>query len=419
MTGPRTGRVLAACGRVAVGLAALASCARPESVATAVVTRGEFVREVVAEGTLRARRSTPLNAPVEAAGPLKVAWLAADGSRVGQGDVVARFDEVPWRLARQKAEDDIASVDSRIAKHEAQARAGSQGASLDAEIARRERELAERFQATDEGIFSRRDRIESAMDALLARERESHATSTLEVRERVARGEGRLLALERGNAERELERARAGLDALSLVAPHAGIVVFRRDWRMETIRPGDTVWPGQPVAEIPDLSELEAEVWVLEADAGGLAIGAMALITLDSVPDRQWQGKIARVDKVAKPRQRHVPVQYFGATVELGATETALMKPGQRVRARIEIERRADVLRVPLAALGERDGARVVRRRRGGAIETVEVEVLGVGAGIAAVGGGVEAGDVVLLGAAETVETNAGGRSEGGGESSR
>jgi multidrug resistance efflux pump len=385
-----------------VGLAAAVSCARTEPVATAVVTRGDFVREVVAEGTLRARRSTPLNAPVEAEGPLKVAWLAADGSRVGAGDVVARFDDVPWRLARQKAEDDIASVDARVTKHDARARAGSRAASLDAELARRERELAERFLATDEGIFSRHDRIESAMDARLARDRERHATSTLEVRERVARGEGRLLALERGDAERELDRARAGLDALSLAAPHAGLVVFRRDWRMETIRPGDTVWPGQPVAEIPDLAEMEAEVWVLEADAGGLAVGAKARIELDSVPDRLWQGEVARVDKVAKPRQRHVAVQYFGATVKLEATEPAVMKPGQRIRARIEIERRPGVLTVPLAALGERDGAKVVRRRRGGEIETVEIEVLGVGGGMAAVGGGVEEGDIVLLGEFET-----------------
>lgn len=404
---------------VASGCAAMFACARPEPVATAVVTRGDFVREVVAEGALRARRSTPLNAPREAEGPLKVAWLAPDGARVGQGEVVARFDDVPWRLARRKAEDDIASVDSRIAKHEAQAQAGSQGASLDAELARHERELAERFLATDEGIFSRHDRIESAMDAQLARERERHASSTLEVRERVARGEGRLLALERGGAERELDRARAGLDALSLLAPHAGLVVFRRDWRMETIRLGDTVWPGQPVAEIPDLSEMEAEVWVLEADAGGLAVGAKARIALDSVPDRQWQGEIARVDKVAKPRQRHLAVQYFGATVKLEATEAALMKPGLRVRARIEIERRADVLRIPLAALGERDGAKIIRRRRGGATETVVVEVLGVGGGIAAVEGGVEAGDVVLLGADGAARTPEAGRPGAGEERPR
>lgn len=392
------------CALAALGLAALASCARSEPVATAVVTRGDFVREVVAEGTLRARRSTPLNAPVEAEGPLKVAWLATDGARVGEGDVVARFDDVPWHLARQKAEDDIASVDSRIAKHEAQARSGSRGASLDAEIARRERELAERFLATDEGIFSRHDRIESAMDARLAREREDHATSTLKVRERVARGEGRLLALERGEAVRGLDRARAGLDALALVAPHEGLVVFRRDWRLETIRPGDTVWPGQPVAEIPDLSEMEAEVWVLEADAGGLAAGARARIGLDSYPDRIWHGEVSRVDKVAKPRQRHVPVQYFGATVTLEKTEPELMKPGQRVRARIEIERRPGVLRVPLPALRDRGGSKVVLRRRGGRTETVPVEVLGVGGGIAALGGGVEEGDVVLLGADEAAE---------------
>ena len=78
--------------------------------------------------------------------------------------------------------------------------------------------------------------------------------------------------------------------------------------------------------------------------------------------------------------------------------------------ARIEIERRPGVLRVPLPALRDRGGSKVVLRRRGATTEAVAVEVLGVGGGVAALGGGVEEGDVVLLGGDDAADAPSGAR---------
>ncbi len=388
----------------AVAVLFAGGCAEPESVPFATIVRGEFVREVVAEGALRAEKSTPLTAPAEIEGSLKVVWLAPDGALVAGGEPVARFDEVPWRVELDGAHAKLSSIEVRAAKQRAAATSGALGAELDAGLAARELEISEQFQARDEDLFSRHERIESELDAELARRRRHHFDRTREVRGRVAAGEAELLAIERRQSGIEIERAESGLKALVLVAPHAGLVVFKRNWRGETVRVGDSIWPGQPIAEIPERSKMEAEVWVLEADAGGLAVGAPANVRLDAWPGRSWSATISQVDKVAKPRIRNLPVQYFGATLALAETDEERMKPGQRVHARLELQKLSGILLVPAAALFEREGNRVVFRRSrarwfGGArrFVPVVVEVAGLGGGLAALSAGVDEGDEVAL----------------------
>ena len=63
-----------------------------DSVPTFRVSRGPFVHRVDAEGVLVAENATPIATPSGAEGPMKIAWLARDGSAVEEGQVVIRFD---------------------------------------------------------------------------------------------------------------------------------------------------------------------------------------------------------------------------------------------------------------------------------------------------------------------------------------
>ena len=80
------------------------------------------------------------------------------------------------------------------------------------------------------------------------------------------------------------------------------MLILKRNWRGDTTRVGDNVWNGQPLAEIPDLSTMEAEVYVLEADAGGLKAGKPATVAVESAPGVTYPARIQRVDALAKPR---------------------------------------------------------------------------------------------------------------------
>jgi hypothetical protein len=162
-------------------------------------------------------------------------------------------------------------------------------------------------------------------------------------------------------------------------------------------RVGATVWAGSPVGEIPELSTMKAELFVLEADAAGLAIGQKATVTLESQPGVTYSGKITQTDKLARPRIRGVPVQYFGVTISLDKTVPLVMKPGTRVHAVIEIENRADAIAVPRQALFEKEGKKLVYRKTAKGFAPVEVTIGSSSAGRVVITRGIAKGDVLAL----------------------
>lgn len=361
------------------------------------VRLGAFARQITAEGTLKAVKATPVTAPIEAQRPLKIAWMAPDGSPVKKGEVIARFDPTDFQkqLEEGKREDETAW--NKMTKAQAQARAARENLRRDSEQAERELSAARTFQKKDAEIFSRSQIIESDIDEKLASEKLQYSENVREVRNRLSRAEGDLLSIEQRKARIKIRQAEQGLGALEVRAPHEGILVLRRDWRGELARVGETVWSGQTLGEIPDLSSMQAEVFVLEADGGGLAVGQTARVVVESSPERPYEARISRMDPLAKPRMRNVPVQYFSVTLELARTDPAVMKPGARVAASLRIQERENVLSVPLQAIFEKDGKKVAYRRRGGTLKPAEVTVGPSSLGRIVIEKGLSAGDRVAL----------------------
>jgi HlyD family secretion protein len=91
-------------------------------------------------------------------------------------------------------------------------------------------------------------------------------------------------------------------------------------------------------------------------------------------------------------------VQYFSVILKLEATDRAIMRPGQRVRAELLADEIPSAAVVPRQALFERDGAQVVlRRTAGGGFEAVPVEIAASGPGRVAITEGLADGDVLAL----------------------
>ena len=151
------------------------------------------------------------------------------------------------------------------------------------------------------------------------------------------------------------------------------------------------------MAEIPDLSKLEAKVFVLEADAAGLKQGLSGRLSIEGQPGTEYEASVGRVDPLAKPREQQSPVKYFETTLTLSRTDPAIMKPGQRVRAVLRLEEVEGVIAVPRGALFEKDGKRVVYRREGGGFVPVEVTVGPNSISRVVVEKGLRAGDRVAL----------------------
>lgn len=394
--------VLAALGFVATrfGAPIVRKWTAPGDVAavpTARAERSEFVRAIHADGFLAPETATILTAPPTARTGRKIAWLAPDGEHVREGDVVIRFDATDMERSLADGIDARASASEQIRKKRVEDDAAIENLHRDAAFAEVEVRYAEEFQSKDELVFSRMEIIESQIDSDLANRRRDNALVRSDIRADLASVEVDLLELERRRAQTKIREAETDLRDLEVRAPHDGIFVLAGN-SDEAPQVGQIVWRGQPLAEIPQLDRMKAEVYVLEADAGGLEEGMAANVVLEAHPDARTRAAIRQIASFAKRRVRWSPVQYFQVTLEIDGSDPDTMKPGQRVRAEIEVERLEDVVTVPREAVfrGE-EGEHHVFLYRGGRYESVAVEIGSAALGRVVVTSGIEAGDRVAL----------------------
>ncbi|HEX3583784.1 MAG TPA: HlyD family efflux transporter periplasmic adaptor subunit [Thermoanaerobaculia bacterium] len=372
-------------------------CARHSAIPTYKVAPTTFTRRITAEGNLKAVKAQPVMAPHDAPNSLKVSWMVDDGAVVKKNDVIVRFDPSDFQKELKGGNEDHTTASNNLSKTDAQALATRANLQRDARQAESELLSAKRFKFDDAEVFSRYQRIEAEVDQGLASEHKQNAERVLNIRDGLNRTDKELLAIEDKKAALRIRNAQQGLNSIEIRAPYDGILVLTRDWRGDIPRVGSTLWPGQPLGEIPDLSTMKADVFVLEADAAGLAVNEKASVTLESKPNVAYGGKITQLDKLARPRVRNVPVQYFGVTISLDKTDPHVMKPGTRVRAVLDVENRANAFAIPRQALFEKDGKKIVYRKHGSKYDAVPVEISSSTAGRVVVTKGIAQGDELAL----------------------
>ena len=384
-----------------VCLAAFIGCATEDErppVPTHVVSEGTLSRTIRAEGNLQAATATKISPPPIPGvfEPMKLAWLAEDGSVVKKGDVVFRFDPtgLERKLADGKADHDSASA--QLGRERIAGKSAATKRDADANLAKLALEKTRRFREKDPEIYSRNQIIEAEVDEGLSVARRKHAEAAKKIERGISRSKAQLAAVAKRVAADEIKRASAGLAALEVRAPHDGLLVLSRNWRGELPRVGAAVWPGMTLGEIPALDVMEAEIFILEVDGGSLTAGTEVDIKVESVPDQRFKGTIKRVDDIAKERVRGVPVRYFAATVELEKTVPSIMKPGQRVQATLRLADESGIV-IPRHAVFVIDGDEVVFVSRDGEFEAQAVELGVATSAKVLVEKGLSKGDVIAL----------------------
>jgi HlyD family secretion protein len=325
----------------------------------------------------------------------KVVWLAEDGIVVHRGDVVARLDAGDAMRAVHDAETALVGADAALRL---------QRISSTADVAKTEVALANAntdldqhraFQPTDPALYSRDEIAEAAIDVRVAAAVQAQATLAATVGRTTAQSGVRLAVFDRDKAKLELDRTTTALTAMDITAPVDGVLVLRRDEDGGAVKPGATLWPGETIGEVPDVSVMEAELFVLEVDGDGLAVGQAVDLALASRPDATFHGTVRLVDRLARPRSGAGPVPYVSVVVALADTDP-VMKPGARVHGVVAISTRPE-LAVPRQAVVERGGRTFVYRRSPVGLVPVAVEVGAATAGRVAVTAGLDDGDVIAL----------------------
>lgn len=411
--------VLTAGGLILIGLVGflVIGALDPGSISstqTMKLKAGPFRLRVTAEGTLEASRATPITVPVRSRRPMTIAWIIDDGTKVTKDQVLFRFDPTDFTRDLETGQTDRTKIDFQIDNATTQRQSNLSKLSLDADLASKELEVSKNYQTTDEQVYSKLEILESAIDTRLAAERKSHAETSFDIQGQLADADIELLEIEGHKADLTIEMAEDALDELEIRAPHDGIIVLERNWQGQTKQIGESCYPGRPLAGLPDLETLQAEVWVLEADAGGIQPGNPVVITVESRPDRPFQGIVSSIDPIAQRRVRWVPVQYFRVVVDLPETDLAVMKPGARVKAEIVTADLENALTVPRQAVGTLDGKSMVWRFEGGDFIMVPVELGPASVSRVVIASGLESGDRVAMREPTTPSDNDHGQNDHG-----
>lgn len=374
----------------------LPGLARDAEVPTYELTESTFVHEVSAAGNLRASRSIPIAVPAGVPSPLRIAWTCPDGSAVRKGDVVVRFEPTDFEKRLLDGQADRASAQAKAAKERELAALAQRTRERSAALSALELAKTREFQARDPEIFSRNQIIESGIDEQLSSARRDYADEARQIEASVSKNKVEQIAVEQRQAEVDIARANKGLENLELRAPEDGVILFERDWMGSEMKVGDSVWEGKTIASLPLLEQMEAEVFVLEADAGGLKVGKPARVVLESHAEQVYEATIASIDTLAKRPRNGVPTQYFGLVLAFQATDPLVMKPGSRVNATLVLDSQT-ALSAPRQAVFEQNGKNIVYRRQGGRFEAVVVELGATTPGRVVIARGLRAGDQIAL----------------------
>jgi len=371
--------------------------APPSDVPTMVVHPGSFVQRVTADGNLEAVKTVPLGAPMSGNQPFKIAWMIEDGARVHKGDVIVRFDATGFEEERDAGQAELEITACQISEALAEKDTNIADLDRDADLAREEAEAARTYRHTNDTIYSRNEIVESEIDTVLAEKKARHAEEARKVEERLAQAGIELLEIEKEKVQLKIDQAEEGLRSLALIAPRDGIVTFKRNWRGNIRHVGEQIWPGRPLASMPGMDRMQAVVYVLEADAGGLKEGQRAELVLEAHPERLFSATVESVDPVAQQRLRWIPVQYFRTVLKLEETVPELMKPGGRVHAQIYISEKENVISVPRQAVVDSDGKTSVFRFEQGHFVPVPVETGASAGGRIVIASGLSDGDTIAL----------------------
>jgi len=207
------------------------------------------------------------------------------------------------------------------------------------------------------------------------------------------------------SARSAVKEAETAVEYTRIVAPFDGTVVNKNADVGEIVAPlAGAVSSRAAVVTIADLSSLEVEADVAEANLTRVFSGQPCVVTLDAYPDRHYPAFVNKIVPTADRAKATVMVKIKFKSYDSRVLPEMSAKIGflpQEAAAQAE---RPPVLAVPAAAVAERDGRQVVYEIRDG--RAIEVSVtLGSRVGsYAEIRSGLKAGDKVIAAADKRIE---------------
>jgi HlyD family secretion protein len=337
------------------------------------VNKGPFSQSVIETGELQAVNASYLSMPsidFVYGYNFKIIGLAEHGKSVHKGDPVIVVDPAQvQKFIIEKGE----SLENEIASaNKLKAQITNNLQELKAQLRNEQSSFDIKKLGLDRSAFESPG-IRKVMELEFRQSeiRLNKLKRNLELRPKLDSLDFRIQQIKIVQKENELKKAQNDFARLTVVSPLDGIFVVEENWRTgQTIKVGDEVYLGNPVAMIPDIRTMKVKGKVLENDIGKIKSGLDVIIRLDALPSVPFHGKINSLSKVCVEQDDK---KVFRTEVMISESDLRL-KPGMTVSCEYITYESADEMFVPTNCLLEENKHFYLFVKKRGKIKKTEVK---------------------------------------------
>ncbi|MFC3092597.1 HlyD family efflux transporter periplasmic adaptor subunit [Alteromonas sediminis] len=380
-----------------IALLFISACGEQTTQTTPVfeVEASDFGIQVSGFGEIEAAQSQKIFSPGRR--PMTLAWLKEENSYVEAGDVIARFDAQRIQKDSRAEELELLRLEQEILKSVAQQREQKQEVESDQIFVDHEFDFVERFAIDDINVYSQLEIIDTFANRDFLEAKDGFLNWKESSIDQQHDSQIAVLDIRKSGVGSKFEQLQQALSSLEVVSPFSGLLVFEKDRRGEKPAVGQTIFPGRPIAQIPNLDNMQAKVFVQANDAIDLAEGQSVDIVLDAFPGKVFSGEVKQVSGFPRSIERGNPVTYFELIVTLLEQDKNMMQPGRKLSASIKVKAPTPTLVVPLQTLHHEDGNSYVFLQQGDRFIKRQVTSGRKNLHLVEVTSGLESGDLIAL----------------------
>jgi multidrug efflux pump subunit AcrA (membrane-fusion protein) len=372
-------------------------------VSTMRATRGIVQATRRLAGSISARRFMNIGAPVLQAPDqgrgLTLIFLAASGTHVKQGQIIAQIDAQDIQDHMVDVEANVSQARLDIARRKAQLVAQMEGLRQRLRVAKATWERASQdARAAPVKNAITRETLRLAVEEYQEAYQEAIKQTPLTEERQLA--DIKLYELSYEHDARHRDRHLLDFRRCSIRSPIDGMVVmqtFYRGGQMKQFQVGDQLSPGQPFMRVVDPSSMELDATMNQVESQLVRLGQHAIVRFDAFPDIMVRGRVQAVGALAAGERRvNFNVRNVAVRLVLETADSRVI-PDLTASADVATAPPAAGLIVPREALGGSGGKTIVYVKQGDAYMPREVEVAGTSNTEAAVVSGIQEGEEIAL----------------------
>jgi len=373
------------------------------SISTVRVTRGVIQATRRLSGSISAGRFMNVGAPVLQAPDrgrgLTLTFLAASGTHVKQGEIIARIDTQDIQDHLSDVEATVSQGKLDIARRKAQLVAQMEGLAQRLRAAKATWERARQdARATPVKNTITQENLRLAVEEY--QEAYEEAAKQIPLTEERQLADLKLYELSNEYDARHLNRHLRDFHRCSIRAPMDGMVVMQTAYRgtdLYQIEVGDRLSPGQPFMRVVDPASMQLDATMNQAESEIVHIGQRATVRFDAYPEIVVNGHVKAVGALALGGRRvNFNVRSVAVRLALDTVDPRVI-PDLSASADVATSGPAGGLIVPLEALSASGGNTIVYVKQGEAFVAREVELAGTTNTQAAVASGIQEGEEIAL----------------------